>query len=150
METRKVNFNVKDFIAASLWSAIWIGISEMARYLLIVRPAQIEFFSEIIPEMGEMSQPVTLMGWSVLSVLMIMSFIFVFWLCANVFGNNRKAVWISGITSWVLWFVLLWIALPTMHLSTWSIVPVVLPLALLETVVTSYIASKVYAKRGLK
>ncbi|MFR9546386.1 MAG: hypothetical protein SNJ29_12540 [Rikenellaceae bacterium] len=146
----RVKFNGKDFLAASLWSAIWVGISELARYFLLVRPVQIEYFADIIPEMGEMSQPVTLIGWTIFSLILIAMFTFIFWLCANVYGNNAKAVWVSGVTSWTMFFVLLWIALPTMHLSSWDIVPMVLPLALLETVVASYICSKVYAKRGLK
>lgn len=144
---KRVKFNGKDFAVAALLSAIWIGISELLRYFLLVRPYFTDYLS-VIPDMGEMTQPLTLIGWTVFSVILIIMFTFMFWLCAVAFGNNSKAVIISGVSSWAFIFVLFWIAMATMHLSEWSMLPKVLPFALLETLVASYICSKVYSKRG--
>lgn len=76
-------------------------------------------------------------------------YVFLFWLCAQAFGNNRKAIVISGVMSWSFVFVLYWVASANMFLSEWSTLFVVLPLALLETLVASYIASKLYLKKSM-
>jgi hypothetical protein len=50
--------------------------------------------------------------------------------------------------SWTFFFVLYWVASANMYLANWSNLIVVLPLALLETLVASYITSKLYLRKN--
>ena len=106
-----------------------------------------DYFSTI-PHMGEMPLPVLLI-WGFFDTLLTALYVFAFWLCAKVFGNNKKAVLLSGFLSWSFFFVLYWVGSANMYLANWSNLLVVLPLALLETLVASFIASKLYLRKGL-
>jgi len=75
-------------------------------------------------------------------------YVFLFWLCANVFGNNAKSILISGFMSWCFFFLLFWAGLANMNLSSWGYLLIVLPLALIETLVSAYIASKLYLRKN--
>ena len=74
------------------------------------------------------------------------SIVFMFWLVAQVFGNNGRSVVVAGLASWIFFFVLFWVGLYNMSLSSLSLASVALPLALFETIVASFIASRLYAR----
>lgn len=69
---------------------------------------------------------------------------FLFWLCAQVFGNNKSII-ISGIASWCFFFLLFWVGLANMGLTSWGFLIIVLSLALIESLVAVFIASKLYS-----
>jgi len=75
-------------------------------------------------------------------------YVFLFWLCDQVFGNNGKSIIISGVMSWAFFFVLYWVASANMFLASWSNLLIVLPLALLGIVVAFYIASRLYLRKN--
>jgi len=74
-------------------------------------------------------------------------YVFLFWLCGQVFGNNFKTILISSIMSWSFFILLFWLGLANMNLSSWLFAMLVLPLAFLETFVACFIASKLYLKK---
>jgi hypothetical protein len=79
--------------------------------------------------------------WDTLLTAMI---VFMFWLVAQAFGNSLRSVLIAGVTSWLFFFVLFWVGMCNMSLAPPRLALVALPLALLETIVASYIASRTY------
>jgi len=106
-----------------------------------------EYFPSI-PNMGEIWNLQIIAVWTFFDTLLVALYVFLFWLCAQVFGNNSKSIVISGFMSWCFFFVLFWVGSANMHLANWSTLLVVLPLALLETIVASYIASKLYLRKN--
>lgn len=140
-------FIIKDFIIITLLTSIWVNISELIRYFAYVRPEMMDYFTTI-PNMGEIWNLQIIAVWTFFDTLLVALYVFLFWLCAQVFGNNIKSVLISGVMSWCFFFVLFWVGSANMHLVNWSTLLVVLPLALLETVVASYIASKLYLRKN--
>lgn len=141
----KKTFVFKEFTLITLITSIWVNISELVRYFGYVRPKMQDFFP-YIPEMGKIWDIQILAVWGIWDTLITALYVFLFWLCAQVFGNNKKSIIISGVMSWAFFFVLYWVASANMFLAEWSNLLVVLPMALLETLVASYIASKLYMR----
>jgi len=142
------NFIAKDFILITLITSVWVNISELVRYFGYVRPQMQEYFFAI-HQVGTIWDLQILAVWGFWDTLLTALYVFLFWLCAQVFGNNRRSVLISGFMSWTFFFVLYWVASANMYLANWSDLIVVLPMALLETLVASYIASKLYSTRSI-
>jgi len=139
-------FIIKDFIIITLFTSIWVNVSELIRYFGYVRPKMMDYFTAI-PNMGEIWNLQIIIVWGVFDTLLTALYVFLFWLCAQVFGNNSKSILVSGFMSWCFFFVLFWVGSANMHLANWNNLPVVLPMALLETLVASYIASKLYLNK---
>lgn len=99
----------------------------------------------MVPDVAPMDWGV-FMIWGVWDTLLTASIVFMFWLVAQTFGNNNRSVLIAGFASWVFFFVLFWGGMYNMSLTPPSLALIALPLALLETVVASFIASRLYAK----
>ena len=140
-------FKIKDFIIITLLTSIWVNVSELIRYFGYVRPQMQDYFTAI-PNMGAIWDIQIIAVWAFWDALITVLYVFLFWLCAQVFGNNTKSILISGFMSWAFVFVLYWVASANMYLASWSNLMVVLPLALLETLVASYIASKLYLRKN--
>ena len=141
----KKEFIVKDFLITTLLVSIWVHVSEVFRYFVIVRPKMHETLSAI-PNVADMNMGIFLI-WGAWDTLLTALFVFLFWVCAQVFGNNHRSVTISGLVSWCFFFVLFWVGMANMNLSSWSFTIIVLPLALLETMVAAFIASKLYSSK---
>jgi len=140
-------FVLKDFIVISLITSIWVNISELIRYFGYERPQMQDYFPSI-PNMGRIWDMQIIFVWGFWDTLITFLYVFLFWLCAQVFGNNRKSVLISGFMSWAFGFVLYWVASANMYLASWSSLPVVLSMAFFETLVASYIASRLYLRKN--
>lgn len=137
-------FDAKKFIIVVMLVSIWVNASEVFRYLIIVMPETRQFLS-MVPDVAPMDWGV-FMIWGVWDTLLTASIVFMFWLVAQTFGNNNRSVLIAGFASWVFFFVLFWGGMYNMSLTPPSLALIALPLALLETVVASFIASRLYAK----
>ena len=140
-------FVLKDFVLITLVTSIWVNISEVFRYFVIVRPEMHENLAAI-QNIADMNFVIFAI-WGVWDTLLTGLFVFLFWLCSRVFGNNTRTILISGLISWCFFFVLFWVGLANMNLSSWSFTIIVLPLALLETLVAAFIASKLYSKKDV-
>ena len=143
----KSGFVVKDFLIITLLVSIWVNLSEVFRYFLIVRPQMHETLS-VIPEVADMSLGIFFI-WGLWDTLLTALFVFLFWLCARAFGNHFHTAILSGIVSWCFFFVLFWVGMANMNLASWWFTLIVLPLALIETLVAALIASKLYSRAGL-
>lgn len=140
-------FVVKDFILITLITSLWVNAAELVRYFGYVRPQMQEYLA-VIPNMGKIWDLQILAVWGFWDTLLTVLYVFLFWLCAQVFGNNGKSVAISGFMSWAFVFVLYWVATANMLLASWDTLFVVLPMALIETLVASFIASRLYLRRS--
>ena len=119
----------------------------MFRYFVVVRPEMHENLSAI-QNIADMNFVIFAI-WGVWDTLLTGLFVFLFWLCSQAFGNNNRTILISGLVSWCFFFVLFWVGLANMNLSSWSFTLKVLPLALLETLVAAFIASKLFSKKDV-
>ncbi len=136
------DFNLKQFILTTLIVSIWINISEVFRYFVIVKPLMREYLS-MVPGIVPMNWLI-FASWSVWDTILTALVVFVYWLVAQRFGSNLMSTFISATTSWALCFLLLWLGLVNMGLSSVSMALIALPLAWLEMVVASLISSKLY------
>lgn len=141
------SFNVNKFLIVVLLASIWVNASEVFRYFVIVMPETRQFLS-MVPNIAPMNWGV-FMIWGVWDTLLTACIVFMYWLVSQVFGNNNRSIVIAGIASWVFFFVLFWGGMYNMSLTSISLAAVALPLALLETLVASFIASKFYSSTSV-
>ncbi len=139
-------FQMNDFLVITLIVSIWVNASEVFRYFVLVRPEMHEYLS-VVPGVVDMDWGIFVI-WGFWDTLLTALYVFLFWLCAKVFGNNAKSILVSGFMSWCFFFLLFWVGLANMNLSSWRFLLIVLPLALVESVVASYIASKLYLRKN--
>ena len=123
--------------------SIWINISEVFRYFVLVMP-RVKSFFEARPDIARMD-PVIFSIWGFWDTLLTAVLVFIFWLYAKSFGNNSKSVFISGTLVWSAIFVIFWVAVANMGLSSWDMLQITLPLSFLEMIVGAWIASRLYA-----
>jgi hypothetical protein len=138
-------FNFKEFILITLIVSIWINASEIFRYFVIVRPMVQEYLS-VIPNVAPMNLFVFSV-WGVWDAILTALVVFVYWLVAQSFGHTRKSVILAATTSWLLFFVLFWLAMINMALAPLKLAFFALPLAWFELVIASWIAAKLYSKK---
>jgi hypothetical protein len=138
-------FQLRQFIIVTLFVSLWVNASEVFRYFVIVMPETRAFLS-MVPDIAPMNWPVFFI-WGAWDTLLTASIVFMYWLVAQAFGNNLRSVMIAGIASWVSFFVLFWVGMCNMSLAEPRLAFIALPLALLETAVAAYIASRLYARR---
>lgn len=139
-------FVVKDFIIITFITSLWVNVSEVFRYFVLVRPEMHSYLSTV-PHVADMNLSIFAI-WGLWDTLLTALFVFLFWLCAQVFGNKLKTVLISGFMSWCFFFLLFWVGMANMNLSSWEFLMVLLPLALIETLVAAFIASKLYLRKA--
>jgi len=140
----KTSFNWKQFIIVTLITSLWVQASEIFRYFILVIPRVKTFWNDL-DTIAHMDIPIFLI-WGVWGTVLTGMVVYFFWLYAQVYGNNRKSIWISGILSWMFFFVLFWIGAANMGYSDWSILWITLPLSLIELIVASWIASLLFKR----
>jgi len=139
-------FVTKEFIIITLITSIWVHTSQLVRFFAYVR-GEIQSFLSMVPDVAPMNDIGTLLTWGAWDTLLAALYVFLFWLCAQVFGNNRKSILLSGFVSWCFFFVLYWTGTANMNLIGWHSVFIILPLTLIEPLVASLIASKLYLRK---
>ena len=138
------DFSSKKFILITLIVSIWINLSEVFRYFVIVMPKTREYLA-MVPGVAPMDWAVFAL-WGIWDTILSALVVFVYWLVAQRFGNNLRSVVLAGTTSWMFFFLLFWIGMVNMALSSVSLAAIALPLAWLEMMVASYLASRLYAR----
>ena len=142
----QIEFKTREFIVITLITSVWVNASEIFRYFIIVRPEMHQFLS-MVPNVADMNLSI-FMIWGICDSLLSALYVFLFWLIANVFGNNTKSILLSGFMAWCFFFLLFWVGMANMNLSSWNNLLVVLPLALIETLIAAFITAKLYLKIG--
>ncbi|MEL7006564.1 MAG: hypothetical protein AAFN93_28145 [Bacteroidota bacterium] len=139
----RFNFYWKQFLFVVLLTSIWINVSEVFRYFVLVIPRVKSFWNDL--------ETVADMNWLIFSIwgiwdtILTAFVVIIFWLYSRAFGDDLRSVVVSGSIAWGF-FLLYWIGAANMGYSNWSILAVTLPLSWLEMVVACYISSKLYLK----
>jgi hypothetical protein len=130
----------KTFIIQVLLVSLWVNVSEVFRYFVIVMPKTREYLA-VIPG-------VLPLNWWVFSVWGVWDFIltalvvFMYWLVSQRFGHNLRSVMLAGTVSWAFFFLLFWIGFFNMGLAPLSLALIALPLAWVEMIVASWLTLK--------
>ncbi|PKQ62325.1 hypothetical protein BZG02_13530 [Labilibaculum filiforme] len=143
-------FELKQFLIITLITSIWIHIGEMARALFVAFPRIAAFFEGKMQIIGlEQAELSHALIWGAWDTLLTAVLVFVFWLCAKAFGNNVRAILVSGTVTCFATIGIFWIAFANTGLGEWSTAFILFPLAWIELVIGAWIASKLYARKGL-
>ena len=123
-------FVAKEFVLITLITSLWVHVYQLVRFFAYVRE-ELQSFLSAVPNVAPMDNLGTLLIWGAWDTLLSGLYVFLFWLCAQVFGNNRKSILLSGTMSWCFFFVLYWVGTANMNLIGWRSLLVILPLTLL-------------------
>ncbi len=138
------DFNIKKFIIVTLIVSIWVNVSEVFRYFVIVMPATRKFLISV-PNVAPMNWRVFSL-WGLWDTVLTIMIVFMFWLVARSFGNNFQSILIASTASWTFLFFLFWVAMFNMSLSSLGLALIALSLAWIEVFIASLISSKLFAK----
>lgn len=122
---------------AALLNALWINASEVFRYFLFVMPMLQEAFPQL-PGVVPMSWPVFAI-WGVWDSIMVLSATGFCWLSFERFGTSIETVLGTATAFWLAVFVVLWLGVWNMNLTTTTIVLTALPLAWFEIFIAALI-----------
>jgi hypothetical protein len=138
--------DLKSFVVACLVVSIWVNASEIFRYFVIVMPT-IRGALPTLPGVAPMDLAIFSI-WGVWDTLLVVLTVFAYWLCVGRFGETLLSTVIAATFSWLLLFVLLWIAMVNMALAKPGLLLWTLPLSWLELVVACLIARTVFQRLG--
>ena len=129
---------IKKFIIIIFITSIWINISEVFRYFLIVMP-EMKSFLHMVPNVADMNLGIFAL-WGIWDTVLSTLVVFSFWLMAEKFGYSKKTALWAGTFSWFWLFFMFWFASANMNLSSWSFVIIPMVLSWIEMSIASHIA----------
>ncbi|HTQ29579.1 MAG TPA: hypothetical protein VMI53_00065 [Opitutaceae bacterium] len=137
-------FNLRKFVIVMLLVSIWVNASEVFRYFVFVMPGTRAFLFQV-PGVAPMNWGIFAV-WGTWDTILTIMVVFIYWLVAERFGHGLKSVLIASTASWTFFFVLFWVAMVNMALSSVTLPLIALPLAWLELFVASLISAKLFAR----
>lgn len=147
MENKK--FNLKQFVIITLITSIWIHIAETARAYFVAFPRMLSFFEGKMQIIGlDQLQVSHALIWGLWDTILSAVLVFIYWLCLVAFRNKTKSIIISGTTTALATIGIFWIATVNSGLGEWSSAFVIFPLAWIELVIGTWIASKLYSRKS--
>ena len=134
----------KPYPARAFWEAlglnlVWMNISEVVRWFLIVKPMVKADFA-MVPGITP-GTPLIGALWTVWDVLLIAVTTLICWLTVERLGPGKWSTLAAGTLVWLAVFVLLWLGAYNMGLATPRILYAALPLAWLELVLAALLVS---------
>lgn len=126
------------FLVAALAASVWVNASEVFRYFVVVMPA-VRRHLAAVPDVAPMSGSVFAV-WAVWDAILTVFVAACAWLLADRVGGRIRGAVAAGTFAWVGFFVLFWLAMWNMGLSSPTLPLVALPLAWLEMIVAAWIA----------
>ena len=117
---------------------VWINLSEIFRYFVIVMPMTRATLSTV-PDVAPMNVPVFLI-WGVWDTILTIMVLWIYSLHEKSFGPSRKTIFLAGTTCWAMLFVLFWIAMLNMNLARADTALLALPLAWIEMIIAAWLA----------
>lgn len=118
---------------------VYVQLSELVRYLAVVQPRLQSELARSIDGVGRIDA-VIFPIWGLWGTLLTTLLVTMYWLCANTFGAGRSTAIAAGTLTWLMCFVILWVGVANMEISSWTLPALALPLALLETVTATLLA----------
>lgn len=126
--------------SAFLINFLWINLSEVARYFLVVRPMLHAAFpgdSGVAP-----MSFVIFAAWGLWDLVLVASATGFFWLWLERFGGGLRQVLIASMAFTLTVFGLLWFAVANMGLAPYAMIFAALPLAWAEQAVACWIVAR--------
>lgn len=136
--------SLKNFVVVCAVVSLWVNASEIFRYFVIVIP-DLRRTLFMVPNVAPMDVGVFSI-WGVWDTLLVVLTVFAYWLCAGRFGETLRTAVAAGTFSWLLFFVLFWLAMMNMSLARPQLLLWTLPLSWLELVVASVLARLVFSR----
>lgn len=127
----------KKFILVILITSIWIHISEILRFFIIVLPEMRGKLAPI-PEAIPIDE-IRFFIWGIWDTVLTAAIVYITWLFTKHLGKTTKAVFLSSVVCWISFFLLFWIAMVNMNLSNLYLLTYTLPLTLIETTIGALI-----------
>lgn len=125
------------FKTAFLVNFIWINLSEVARYFLVVRPMLHE---ALVGQDGVAPMSLGIFAlWGIWDLVLIASATGFYWLWLERFGNNLRQIALASATFTVTIFGLIWLGIANMGLAPYLMIAVALPLAWLEQAIACWL-----------
>jgi len=103
---KTTNFKLKPFVLATLITSIWINISEVFRYFVLVMPRIKSFFNHKTG-IADMDLGIFTI-WGLWDMLLTAILVFMFWLYAQWAGFTLRSALVSGTIVWLSVFVIFW------------------------------------------
>ena len=143
---RRRRFPTKAFVLTCLIVSVWINLSEIFRYFVFVMPLTRQTL-DVLPGVAPMNVPVFLI-WGVWDTILTVMVVWFCWLHIERFGTGFWSIAASGTASWLMLFVLFWLAMFNMGLAHASTPAVALPLAWIELVIAALLAAACFRRFG--
>jgi len=137
-------FGLKQFIIVMLITSIWIHIAEIARAMLVAFPMMEQFYADKI-EIGPMGLSNALI-WGAWDTIIAAILVFLYWLCAQAFGQTKRATVVAATTTCIATLGVFWIGSVNSGLGTWEMAYTLVPIAWVEMIIGAFIAAKLYKK----
>lgn len=142
-------FPFKQFLIITLLTSIWIHLSEVFRYFVLIRP-EIQTFFEGRDNIADMNLGIFAV-WGLWDTLLTAIIVGSCWVFAQFLGHGKQLLLTSSTVVWMATFVILWIGIANMGLAPWEILLIALPLSWLELLIGTGIASFFFKKNiGIK
>jgi hypothetical protein len=125
---------MKKGILAVVAATVWIGISEFGRNTFLVHSSWIEHYHKLGLTFPE--EPVNGAVWGIWSLAFALSIYFI---------ARRFSLLGTTLLSWWIGFVLMWLSVGNLGVLPFNILPLAVPLSLVEAFVASFIIKRVAA-----
>ncbi len=127
--------SMKKVVLPILLATIWISISEFVRNEFIIK----SYWTTHYEKLGLVfpSGPINGAVWGIWSLFFAISIFII---------AKKFSLWHTTFLSWFVGFVLMWIVIGNMNVLPVRILPVAVPLSLLEAFLASFIIKKVTLK----
>lgn len=138
MNTLTAVVPVRRLAVVALAVNLYVQLSELVRYLAVVQPLIQDELSMIdgVARIDAVIFPI----WGLWGTLLSGLLVWLYWMTAQSLGPSLRTAVISGGVCWLAGFVILWVGVANMQLTSWTIPAVALPLALVEMVTAAMLA----------
>lgn len=124
------------------------GVSEIRAFFALVLPA-LRSELAMVPDVAPVNLPVAV-SWAIWDTIVVAIYAVMTWLVFQARGIGVRQAIGAGTLGWIFFFVLFWLGMVNMGLSSMTLALMALPLAWVEAVVASLILARAWrgADRG--
>ena len=123
---------MKKPVIAIVLTTIWISISEFTRNEFLFKSIWVEHYKQMGLEFP--SEPLNGAVWGIWAFIYALSG----WVMCRKFG-----LWQAAALFWVQGFVLMWLVIGNLKVLPWGILPLAIPLSMLEALVAVWILKRI-------
>lgn len=125
------------FKTAFLINFVWINVSEVARYFLIVRPMLHE---ALVGQDGIAPMNLGIFAlWGIWDLVLIAAATGFYWLWLERFGDSARQILLASAAFTLTIFGLIWLGIANMGLAPYTMIAAALPLAWVEQAIACWL-----------